>query len=113
MYDPPPGYADLMSDAQDAPAPSNRFHDLRVDGGVGVVRARKPMPNATAALSHSANAKLPVDRKLGYINMFVQNHVADGEFNRLLTGMVLGQLPEDTMQRVTRAISTWGTERPT
>lgn len=115
MYDPPPGYDDCESDAADFPTPEDRhYHDLEVEG-VGLVHARKPLPNAIPALAGAANAKVSGQRRIDHLDIFVQNHLAPGEFEGLLARMMDpdGGMPPDAMLRVSRAIATAGSARPT
>lgn len=113
IHEPPPGFDDLLADAQDVEA-RGAFHDLDVPG-VGTVRARKPMPNAAANLSMSVNAKIETATQTRYLRLFVETHLADGEFERLMVEMLDPDrdLPGDTVGRVARCIATWGTARPT
>lgn len=80
---------------------------------VGTVLARPPMPRSTAALAMSANAKIDATARKEYLTLFVRNHLADGEYDRLLIAMMNDEAPADTIGRVAREISTWGTARPT
>jgi hypothetical protein len=115
MYDPPPSFDDCESDADDAPTPPGHpYHPLEVDG-VGVIHARKPLPNAIPALAGAANSKVSAMRRIDHLDIFVQNHLAAGEFEMLLSRMMDpdGDMPPDAMLRVSRAIATAGTARPT
>lgn len=111
MYDPPPGYEDLLGDCEHAPS-SPHFCTLEV-AGVGAVRARRPMPNATAALAMAANAKIDLTSRADYLVLFVRNHLDEGELERLYVEMITQDLPTDSVERVARAVATWGTARPT
>jgi hypothetical protein len=111
MYDPPPGYADMEGDAHTAPY-SQQFDDLNVDG-VGVVKARRPMPNAVHNLSMAANSDLDTSTRVDYVVLFVRNHLAPGELERMYHGMITGDTPADSIERIARAVATWGTARPT
>jgi hypothetical protein len=115
MYDPPPGYDDCESDAEDHPTPPGHpYRALEVDG-VGIIHARKPLPNAIPALAGAANAKVSNLARIDYLDIFIQNHLAEGEFEKLLSRMMDPDeaMPEDAMLRVSRAIATAGTARPT
>jgi hypothetical protein len=115
MYEPPPGYDDCESDAAESPTPPGHpYHALEVEG-VGVIHARKPLPNAIPALAGAANARVSASSRIDYLDIFIQNHLADGEFESLLARMMDPEkhLPPDTMLRVSRAIATAGTARPT
>jgi hypothetical protein len=114
MFEPPPGYTDCESDAAEAPTPPGHpYHAIDVDG-VGVIHARKPLPNAIPALAGAANAKISAGSRVDYLDLFVQNHLADGEFESLLARMMDpdNDMPADSMLRVSRAIATAGTARP-
>ncbi len=114
MYEPPDGRADLQSDSELAEF-SPHFAELEVPG-VGVVWARKPMPNAAHVLDSLANADVPNSTRLSQLSRFVRNHLADGEFRRITTAMIDDEddaYPPDAVQRIARAIATWGTARPT
>jgi hypothetical protein len=101
----------LVADAENAPLPVKR-HELDVPG-VGVIAASKPMPFSAAALAMTANAKISLDSQLGYLNLFVRNHIGDEAYENLLVRMMNGELGSDALGRVARAIATWGTSRPT
>lgn len=110
---PPPGFEDMLGDADDHPSSADGpFHPLYVEG-VGTVQARKPMPNAIPALAMAANADIPGIKRTSHHERFVRNHVAPGEADRLLVGMMRGELPHDTYSLVGSSIATWGTARPT
>lgn len=111
MYDPPPGYEDLESDAEDMPLPVKRYK-LEVPG-VGTIMAAKPMPFSAAALAMTANAKIPLTSQIGYLNLFVRNHIGDEAYEKLLVDMMNGEQPTEALGLVARSISTWGTARPT
>lgn len=112
MFEPPPGYVDFASDAEDAAEPTGRFRDLLVDD-VGVVSARKPIPRSASNLAAAWNSKASGTAQLAALKRFVQSHLADGEWARLIAGMEDGQLPADSVELVARAVATWGTARPT
>lgn len=115
MYDPPPGYVDCESDADDHPTPKHKgYHEREVEG-VGIIHARKPLPNAIPALAGAANAKVSAQTRIDHLDIFVQNHLAPGEFEALLARMMDPDedLPADAMLRVSRAIATAGSARPT
>lgn len=111
MYDPPDSFDDMLGDAE-LVAQAGPFKPLDVPG-VGVVKARRPLPNAVPALAMSSNAKLDAVTQQGYLTLFIQNHLDDGEFDRILFEMIEGDLPANAVGRIARAIATWGTARPT
>lgn len=119
MFSPPPGYDDCESDAeadQERRAASSvpaAFKEIDVPE-VGMIHARRPLPNAIPALAGAANAKITPQSRLDYLDIFVQNHLAPGEFEQILARMITDDdMPADTMLRVSRAIATNGTARPT
>lgn len=110
--DPPAGYDDMLGDAEQVEGKAHLYHPVKVEG-VGTIMARKPMPNSIPALAMAANSKIDSRGQCDYLMLFVQNHVPDLQLESLLLGMMRGEYPQDTMSRVTKAISTWGTARPT
>ncbi|AYB70579.1 hypothetical protein SEA_SERENDIPITOUS_37 [Mycobacterium phage Serendipitous] len=113
-FEPPAGYVDCEADAEASPPNAGPFHEIEV-ADVGVMHARRPLPNAIPALSSAASPKVSEVNRLGYLNLFVQNHLADGEYEALLARMLDPDedVPPDAMLRVSRAIATAGTARPT
>lgn len=79
---------------------------------VGAVKARKPTPRAVAALSMTGNDKVDPTARLDYFTRFVMDHLDEGEYEWILSEMLCERLPHDAVQRVARAVATWGTERP-
>lgn len=113
MYEPPPGYEDIFHDAGgDDPPVDAVYRELEVPG-VGTVLARPPLPNAAGALAMAARANIEVTAQVDYLGLFVRNHLAPGEVERLLFGQMDGRFPTDTIQQVAKAVSVWGTARPT
>lgn len=110
MFDPPPGFDDLLSDAADWPI-TGKFQERTVPR-VGVVIARKCKPRAAAALAMSANRHLTPTQRLNYLTCFIIDHLGEGEYERLLLGTMTNELVGDAMQRTARAVATWGTARP-
>ena len=111
MFDPPPGYEDCLGDAEIAPS-SERFDYLDVPK-VGKVKARRPMPNAVAALAMAANSQIDVMARSDYLVLFVRNHLAKGELERIYYEMITGTAPANSIERIARSVATWGTARPT
>lgn len=106
----PPGYDDLAGDAEqhaERHPETSPFHDLNVEG-VGIIRARYPLPNAVPVLVSAYRSK---EQHIAGIKRFIDHHVEDGH-RPLLQGMMLGQYPYDTLERVAAAIATRGSARP-
>lgn len=111
MFDPPPGYDDMLGDAEQT-CESLSFYDLEVPG-VGVIKARRPLPNSIPALAMAANAKIDLTSRSDYLVLFVRNHLGEGELERIYVEMIRGLHPPDTIERIAKAVATWGTARPT
>jgi len=120
MYSPPSGITDCETDAElDEQARkvipiSAAYHRIEVPE-VGVIHARRPLPNAVPTLANTVNAKISGEARADAIDRFVQNHLAPGEFKDLLSRMVDPDedLPPDALHKVSQAIATAGTARPT
>lgn len=104
MFDPPPGYDDMEGDAALGPG----FATLEVPE-VGAVQARRPRPHAIPALVALTTAPGPDQRDRAV--QFVQAHLAEGELERLTVEMMSGAVPTDSVERIVRAMVTWGTAR--
>lgn len=111
MYDPPAGFEDILTDAEQSDNLGS-WATLEVEG-VASFRARKPMPNAVAVLGNAVQAKISDSSRNDYIGLFVQNHLTSKSLDKLMVGMMTGRYPEDAVSRVCRALSIWGTARPT
>lgn len=112
---PPPGFKDIIgdADAESAVVPvAGPYTEIDVPE-VGMVRARKPMANAIPNLAMSAASHIDNTARADHLMRFVRNHLDYGEADRLLVGMINGELPSDTFGRVGTTIATWGTARPT
>ena len=110
MFDPPAGYLDLIGDAETAPF-SERFEPLVV-AEVGVLTARRPMPSGLADLAMAANPEVADVDRADYLVQFVQRHLHSDELERVYVAMMAGEAPADSIERIARAIATWGTARP-
>jgi len=110
MFDPPPGYLDLIGDAETAPY-SERFEPLVVPE-VGVLTARRPMPSGLADLAMAANPEVADTERADYLIQFIQRHLHGDELERVYVAMMAGEAPVDSVERIARAIATWGTARP-
>lgn len=112
MSEPPDGIVDMLADAEFLPPPTHPFKELNVPD-VGVVHARRPMPNAAANLAMSENSKLKGDVRQDHRIRFLRDHLAPGEHERMTVAMMRGDMPHDATEKVVRAVATWGTARPT
>lgn len=110
MYAPPPGYEDMLADAEGW-EPSGPLVPVEVSG-VGVVQARRPGPAALPILAMSANSDLTNADRSAYLVRFVADHLGPGELERLYFDMMMDALPTDTVERVSRRLAVWGTARP-
>lgn len=113
MIDPPAGYDDCQFDADRTPLPVDGYRGLWVDDQVGEVQARPPLPNAVAVLGAASRAKIPAEKRIDHLTGFLLMHLQPGEYDRVLLAMARDAMPADTVSRIHRAISTWGTARPT
>jgi hypothetical protein len=110
VFDPPAGYLDLIGDAETAPY-SERFEPLVVPE-VGVLTARRPMPSGLADLAMAANPEVADVDRSDYLVRFVSRHLHGDELERVYVAMMAGEAPADSIERIARAIATWGTARP-
>lgn len=110
MFDPPPGYADMLGDAATA-AFADRYGVLDVPG-IGLVSARRPMPNATAALAMAGNVAISDTDRSDYVVMFVRDHLHPDDLERIFMEMALSEAPANSVELIARAVATWGTARP-
>ncbi|CAA0078303.1 Uncharacterised protein [Mycolicibacterium vanbaalenii] len=109
MFDPPPGYHDMLGDAEHNTRQSG-YANLDVDE-VGVVRARYPLPNAVPNLAMANTDKISRASQLMHLKRFLRAHVED--LDQYLVAMMDGTLPADTVERIAKAVAAWGTARPT
>jgi hypothetical protein len=112
VYSPPSSFKDALADAQDTPS-EGPYRELEVRG-VGMVTARKPMANAVGSLGNAMHAKISEEERNNYIGLFVVNHLSPDSWDDLVDGMMAGKFDtDDAVGEVCKAISTWGTARPT
>lgn len=111
VYSPPAGFTDALSDAENSPNQAG-FHPLEVPG-VDTFLCRKPMANAVGAIGNAVNSKISEEERNNYIGLFVRNHLSEDAWDQLTEGMMRGRYPSNAVGEVCRAISTWGTARPT
>lgn len=112
MFEPPEGIIDMLTDAELVAPAEHPFQPLDVPG-VGIVQARRPMPNAAANLAMSENSKMSPSERQSHRIRFLRNHLAPGEHERMTVAMMQGEMPYDATEKVVRAVATWGTARPT
>lgn len=110
MYSPPPGYEDLLSDAENH-QPLGLLAPLDIPE-LGTVQALKPCPCGVAWLAMSSNPKASPAERTDHLVRFVNEHLAEGELERLYFDMMLESGPRDSVERVARSLATWGTARP-
>lgn len=110
MFDPPPGYEDMIGDAETAP-PSDSYEPLAVPD-VGVVTARRPMPSAVATLAMAANSGLTDSERSDYLFRFVRDHLHPDALERVYVAMMTDEAPSNSVDLIARAVTTWGTARP-
>lgn len=83
---------------------------------VGDIWARPPQPRSAAALGMSVWLKAPPAEQHRNLVQFITDHLADGEYERLLAMLIDSDdedpMPEDTITRVARTIACHGTARP-
>ena len=111
LYPPPPGYIDLLSDAEDRGIPWPRYRPLDVPG-VGVLSACKPNAASVALLAVSASPDYSGRERTDHLIAFVARHLGPGELERLYFEMMMDSAPADGIEAVARAVATWGTARP-
>lgn len=113
MFDPPPGNVDLEHDVEDLPADLRGYRPLEIEGTTLTIQARRPQPRSAHAIAAATNSKASVEMKLDHVTLFVRHHVADDDYEEILRGTLTGEYPSDTITRVARELSIWGTARPT
>jgi hypothetical protein len=111
LFDPPPGWEDMLSDAlRSAPLPESE--PLKVPG-LGTFQAREPRPRSIAVLAMTQNDQIDDLERLNMVNLFVRQHLGEGEYERVVEGMIDDVFPEHgTVGKLMEAIATWGTARP-
>ncbi|GAS98891.1 Gp35 [Mycolicibacterium canariasense] len=108
--EPPPGFTDLLGDAEDAP-PLGEPVLFKLDG-VGTLWARKPRPRSLAVLAAAYNDALDGAARNAYLTRFLTDHIDTTDYERLIADMAFGRAPEDTIDRLLAGLCTWGTARP-
>lgn len=106
----PAGFTDLDGDSADAP-PLGEPVPLQVPG-VGVLLARKPRPRSLATLARAYDDDTKPPERNRWLNQFLTDHTDRLDFERVLSAVADETLPADSVERVFRAIVTWGTQRP-
>jgi hypothetical protein len=110
VFDPPPGFDDLLADAETCGA-RGELSTLHIED-FGDIQARRPTPRSAAALAMSVNRKALPETRGSYQQLFVADHLADTRFVELLVDMLEGRAPDDALFLLCRGIATWGTSRP-
>jgi hypothetical protein len=110
VFSPPPGYEDMLGDAATAEF-SEQFDYIKVPE-VGSLKARRPLPNAIATLAMAANSGLTNAERTDYLILFISDHLAEGEMERVYVEMMVGEASSDSVEKIARALATWGTARP-
>lgn len=119
MAEMPAGFIDMLADAESGPY-SDVWDKIDVPQ-VGVVTVRRPRPNAIPLLAMAVNGepekdpdaeRIRQERAGEFAAKLIQQHLADGEWERLNDAMMDGDAHPDTIQLVRDAIVTWGTARP-
>lgn len=110
MFEPPPGYEDMLADAEES-IYSSAWVNLDVPK-IGTVRARRPMPDGAALLAMAANPKIGHTKQVEFMMRFVNTHVATEDIERVYFAMMMDEMPADSIERLSRAVATWGTARP-
>lgn len=100
----------MLSDAEGR-TPTSDFVAWHVPQ-VGWISARRPRPDAVPLLAMASNSTLDTAGRVDYMMQFVHNHVSEADVERLLFDMMMGDLPANTVDRVVRSLTTWGTARP-
>lgn len=111
VYSPPDSFTDVFHDADNAPS-TGPYRELEVPR-VGTFLCRKPMANAVGSMGNAVNSKISDEARNDYIGLFVVNHLAPEAWDDLIEGMTTGKYPYNAVGEVCRAITTWGTARPT
>lgn len=111
VYNPPDSFTDALNDALAARDQNQPFEELLVPG-IGYLQARKPRPCAVGALGNAVNAKAGDKDRNHYIGLFVNDHLDDESWDRVMVGMMTGELSKDAVHDVCKALATWGTSRP-
>lgn len=110
MHSAPPGFVDLMSDAENHVVVSS-YQDLVVPE-VGTVKARQPGPGSIAFLAMTVNSQISDADRTSYLVRFVTDHLGESEVERVYFDMMLSAMPSTAITRIARSVATWGTARP-
>ncbi|WP_254427430.1 DUF7240 domain-containing protein [Mycolicibacterium fortuitum] len=113
MWEPPPGFDDILGDAQILGPHSGDYAVLTVPD-IGQVRALRPRPDAVAHLAMMVNPKAEPQTQQQYSSLFVRDHLQRDDHERILTDMVTADddAPDNPLGAIVRALATWGTARP-
>lgn len=106
----PPGYDDFLADAAAIPVHGDyEFLEVPV---IGTISARRTCPRSAAALAQASNGSVPDTARVDHMHLFLAEHISSEDYETLLLRMIDGELGADTIMRVMRAVTTWGTARP-
>ncbi|WP_243858113.1 hypothetical protein [Mycobacterium sp. DL440] len=111
MWEPPPSFGDMLGDAELAAPWAGDYTPLAVPE-VGTVLARRPRPDAIPHLALSVNPATDPQAQQHHATLFVRNHIAPDDHERILAAMMDETMPDNTIGLLARALATWGTERP-
>jgi hypothetical protein len=112
VWDPPPGFDDILGDAEGAPS-SRRWAPVSVPE-VGAVLCRRPRPNAIGWLAMAANPNVEGVEQRDHLMQFVTHHTDPAELEALQDRMIDADasVPIDAVERIARELAVWGTARP-
>lgn len=79
---------------------------------IGAVQAVRPGAAGIATLAMSSNPDASPQERLNYLVRFVADHIDPADLERIYFDMMVGSLASDAVERIARALATWGTARP-
>lgn len=128
MWEPPPGFDDILGDAQIL-GPHTGVYAVLTVPEIGPVRALRPRPDAVAHLAMMVNPDITVTdeeiraaggdadsakgaRQQHHSSLFVRDHLHRDDHERILTDMITEDAPDNPLGAIVRALACWGTARP-
>lgn len=111
MWQPPPGFDDMLGDAELVAPYAGGYVALTVPD-VGRVLARRPRPDAVPHLAMAVKPATDPHIQQHHVTLFVHNHIEPADHERVLAAMMDYALPDTTIWQISRALATWGTARP-